>query len=149
MPLHKPYWQTLTEAVEVLHYHPNQIVRHEAAFVLQGFPYACELEKNLAILTLRHSFRCDPSIVVKHESIEAVGEFFGPYSVSVAADLVKMLVYPQVYHPDVVATAEISLGYLFDYFLKVHWTQASQDLRGWLHMANPKLQERYRSIGLL
>lgn len=110
------YWKTLTEAGQILLYHPNNIVAHEAAFVFAYFPYpAANVEKNVAIKTLRYALRFRPSVVVKHEAAEAMGEVIDIASVGAAADLAKILAFPAPHHADVVQTAEEAFGHIVKY----------------------------------
>lgn len=107
------YWRILTEAVQILYHHPNQIVRHEAAFILGDFPYRKRLERNVAVRHLVTAFKRDPSVVAKHESVEAAGEIFCEASVSAAAHLAKMLRFGWE-HPDVLKTAEEAFENILD-----------------------------------
>ncbi len=125
------YWQTLTESIYILHFHQNAIVRHEAAFVLADFPYKNNLEKNLAIRTLRIACRFDQSIVVKHETAEALGEFYGIASIGAAADMAKILQFPQLYHQDVVQTAEESFVHILNYLKEQGYTSTIEELQQW------------------
>ncbi len=101
----RQYWRTLTEAIQVLYYHPLPTVRHEAAFVLSGVSYHNELEQVVVVQALRMAVRRDPSIIVQHESLEALGEIFCIAAVGAAADMAKIIRFRQLYHEDVVDTA--------------------------------------------
>ncbi len=125
------YWQILTEATAVLFHHPNPIVRHEAAFVLGEFEYRDEFEKCASIRNLRIASRTDTSIVAKHEAIEALGETFAPYSVGAAADMAKILRWPEHYHPDIVATARGSFYNILKYMRSRGYNDAVKELLRW------------------
>ena len=113
------YWKTLTLLTQVLFYHPNSIVRHEASFVLGEFKYRGEIEKNHVIHNLRCVIRSDNSVVSKHEAIETLGELLSiPESVGAGTDLAKILRFKELYHPDVVATAEEAFEYIIAYLKK-------------------------------
>lgn len=122
------YWKTLTELARILHHHPNQIVRHEAAFVFGDFQYKNELENNIAIYHLRLSIRRDPSIVGRHESVEALGECATKISIGAAVDLVKLIKFKND-HPDVIKTAEGSLENILEYLEKQGLNEAVKEIR--------------------
>ncbi|MBI4174504.1 MAG: hypothetical protein HY517_02565 [Candidatus Aenigmarchaeota archaeon] len=108
------YHETLIDAALVLHHHPNQIVRHEAAFVLGDFPYRSESDKFCAVRHLITAFKRDPSVVAQHESVEAAGEVFCAASMGAAAHMAKIIAF-KLDHPDVVKTAEESLDNIMAY----------------------------------
>jgi len=119
------YFRTLTEAAEILFHHADPIVRHEAAFVLGEMRYRSDIERTVAIRSLRMAWRQDPSIVAKHEVIEALGGMCGNAAIGAAADMVGILYFsskypPELhrYHPDVVATAREAYGNLVGYLRK-------------------------------
>jgi hypothetical protein len=56
---------------DILLYHPDQIVRHEAAFVIGAVNADCAP-------FLIQALKFDPSIVNKHESAEALGQLTDP-----------------------------------------------------------------------
>jgi hypothetical protein len=125
------YWRTLTEAVQVLYHHPDPIVRHESAFVLSDFPYRRDLEKVTAVRRLRLAVRLDPSVVVQHEALEALGEIFCIASVGAAADAAKIIGFPQRHHPDVIATARETLDSLLGYLRREGYRSAVRTIRQW------------------
>ena len=127
------YWQTLTDTARVLHYHGNQIIRHEASFVLAGFPYREELERCEAVRHLRLAIRRDPSIVAQHEATESIGErnLFCISSVGAAAYLAKVLKFRDA-HPDVIKTAEESFDHLLRYLEREGYTDEVAELRLWV-----------------
>ncbi len=87
------YWRALTEGVEIVKYHPNGIVRHEAA--------------------------------------EALGETFCIGSIGGAADLAKIIIFPKLYHPDLVETALEALENNLTYFKSCGYTHIIEELHGW------------------
>ena len=94
-------------------------MRHEASFVLGEFNYRDKIEKNQVIHNLRRVIRSDNSIVSKHEAIETLGDLLSiPGSVRAGADLAKIIRFRELYHPDIVATAEEAFENLIDYFKK-------------------------------
>ena len=126
------YWRTLTEAVQVLLHHPNNIVSHEAAFVLAAVPYRDEVHKAVAIRSLRYALRQRSSIVVQHESAEAMGELMGIASVGAAADLAKIIAFPEYHHPDVVQTAEEAFEHILAYIrAQPGWEKTADELVRW------------------
>lgn len=131
----RAYWGTLTEGAEILFYHPDPIVRHEAAFVLGEVCYRSDLERTVAIRDLRWALRQDPSIVAKHEIAEALGTMFGIGAVGAAADMAKILIFPHLHHPDVVATAREAYGNLVGYLERRGYTQAVRELGEWTRHA--------------
>lgn len=141
LKLYSVYEKTLREALYVLHFHPDQIVRHEAAFVLSEFPYRGELEKSLVVRELRSAFREDTSIVAKHEIMEALGEICSPSSVGATADLAKILRFRNKYHEDLVKTAEDAFDNLIAYLEQKDAKEIVAELKRW---TNPKVDIRDR-----
>ncbi len=94
--------------IDIMLYHPNLVVRHEASFLLG------ELEIKEAIPSLMNVVKFDKSIVAKHEAIEAIRKL-GKNIDSVyeflksLTDLNSKIYDEGVYHPDVQATAELSI----------------------------------------
>lgn len=89
--------------VEVLRADPNPIVRHEAAFVLGRLKDCGQIEGDAAVSALCVAACEDPSLVVRHEVVEALACFEHDEASSV---LVNLLSHD---HPDIRATASISL----------------------------------------
>lgn len=89
--------------VEVLRADPNPIVRHEAAFVLGRLKDCGQIGGDVAVSALCIAACEDPSLVVRHEAVEALACFEHDEASSV---LVNLLYHD---HSDIRATASISL----------------------------------------
>jgi len=98
----------LEELKDILIYHPNQIIRHEAAFIIgelanKGLPVLIEY--------LIPVIKFDKSIVAKHEAVEALGRVNHPNDIVNAYRFLCRLTTrkfyeDEVYHPDVQQTAK-------------------------------------------
>ena len=117
--------------MQILYHHANPTVQHEAAFVLGELPYHGELERVVAVQTLRMAIRRDPSIIVRHESIEALGELFCIASVGVAADMAKIIRFRHLYHNDIVQTAVEAFDSLLKYLRGKGYSEAVRELLEW------------------
>jgi len=99
---------TWTDLKDILIYHPDPIVRHEASFVASQLPYHGNLVPYLISVV-----KFDQSIVAKHEAIEALGNVGGSEASKVYRFLSRIFTqrgYDEgVYHPDVQATIQHSL----------------------------------------
>lgn len=95
-------WETLRT---VLRAHPNPITRHEACF------FAGEMEITSLIPALQEAATKDPSIVVRHEAIEALGRMAADAN-AVDAFLKNLQANPHkdsfLEHADIVATLVIA-----------------------------------------
>jgi len=93
---------------DILLYHPNPIVRHEASYIIGDFNI------HDLVPALIESVKYDPSIVAKHESAEALGFIKGDAAVSAYNFLNTLLkdknrtIFsdPLIYHEDVIVTAK-------------------------------------------
>jgi hypothetical protein len=108
-------WRDLKD---ILLYHPDQIVRHEAAFVIGAVNAACAP-------FLIQAIKFDPSLVNKHESAEALGQLTDPELAMVGYRYLKMIFQnPELFdegvrHRDVLNTIRLALEALearFPYF---------------------------------
>ncbi len=96
---------------DIILYHPNQIVRHEASY------NAGDLNLVEFIPILIKAVKYDPSIVAKHEAAEALGFMTGEKAKE-GLELLKKIVNKEpgfdelVYHDDVIKTAEASVQLL-------------------------------------
>ena len=136
------YWHVRLDAAFVLHYHHNPIQRHEAAFALGAFTYRDELEKSLAVKHLRYTMRYDPSIVARHEAIEALGSpnTFCILSVSAAADMTKInYLWPD--YKDVQATAEETFDNIITWLKKMKYDDVVQELLQWKRLPRLHIPE--------
>lgn len=93
---------------DILLYHPNPIVRHEASYIIGDFNI------HDLVPALIDSVKYDPSVVAKHESAEALGFIKGDAAAQ-AYNFIKTLLNdkdksiftdPLVYHEDVIVTAK-------------------------------------------
>lgn len=92
----------------IILYHPNPIVRHEASYI------AGDLNIYDLVPVLIDAVKYDLSIVGKHEAVEALGFIKGP-AAKQAHDFIKSLLedknqklfeHKLIYHEDVIKTAE-------------------------------------------
>jgi len=101
-------WETLKL---ILLYHPNPIVRHEAAYIIGDFNI------HDLVPALIESVKHDPSVVAKHESAEALGFIKGDVAHTAYRFLQSLFneerIYDDlVYHEDVLVTAKEALKLL-------------------------------------
>lgn len=90
----------------ILRAHPNPITRHEACFI------AGELHIADFISDLKDAVVTDPSLVVRHEAIEALGRMKGSDVPAIDAFLVDIMNdrkdNPYFNHSDIIATVEMA-----------------------------------------
>jgi len=149
----RTYFRTLTEAAEILFHHTDPIVRHEAAFVLGEIRYRNDIDRTVAIRSLRLAWRQDPSIVAKHEVIEALGGMCGNAAIGAAADMATILYFSSHYpagqhrfHPDVVATAREAYSNLVGYLRKRKGCEEIvRELEAWRTNGGEKRKEEERA----
>ena len=89
---------------DILLYHPSQITRHEASFVMG------ELRITEFIPLLMQVILSDSSIVARHEAIEALGKMKGDYSKEIIDFLEGVISNKNskdiMSHPDIQVTAQ-------------------------------------------
>ncbi len=93
-----------TFLVEVLKQDADPIVRHEAAFVIAHVRACKRMIGSLALHALCISAEKDQSLIVRHEALEALGEFPEPQALKT---IVKFITSR---NNDLRATARISLA---------------------------------------
>lgn len=94
----------------VLRSHHGPIERHEAAFIMG------EVQPHLAVTELIASILRDRSVVVRHESSEALGRMQRPSDALMAhqalCDIFFCEFYQQYEHPEVLSTMQIAISEL-------------------------------------